>query len=477
MCSRLPLLFILFFAAPLLLHGQKKVATADLRSDLRFLQEAFYRGHPGVFKYNTRDSLDAFFNTLILRQRSDSVPWEQAQVSIRLAVSRLHDGHTSVETPFYDDSTRVIPFTVQVVQDRVYITGNYSGDSTLIKGTEIRKVNDNPVGLVLRLGRLIHTGDGYNTAFQDAIAPLFFARHNTLFFGVQPRNTLLVRLPSGLETTVTVGAIKRADLLQLLQVKSTSPKTNEPKPILKYKDMSLWRDTTSPDLLVLKMGGFPNGRYRRFYNKMFRLMDREKIQHLAIDLRYNTGGNVHNMGYLVGKILDEPFRYQYERQRRTPMGPYFNTKAKWIKAAIWMRYNLTLRMGRARNGDVQIRKWKVPRRKRHNFDGKVYVITNGYSFSSASMCASFLKNRGQALVIGSETGGSETGNCGGGYPVLRLPKTRFKVRFPLFYLRYEVGNIPPGRGVQPHFPVEYSLDDYLQKRDPDMEQLYRLIRT
>lgn len=124
---------------------------------------------------------------------------------------------------------------------------------------------------------------------------------------------------------------------------------------------------------------------------------------------------------------------------------------------------------------MKIRKRRFKPYRKHNFDGEVYVLANGWSFSSASMAASYLKHKGGAAVIGVETGGCETGNCGGGYPLLVLPNTRIKVRFPLNYVRYELDRPQLGRGVLPDWPVTYRAEDYLQRQDLEMLRLYKLL--
>jgi len=470
-CFRL-LLPVFLFAVPL--SAQNKIAVGDLRADLTFLQEALYHGHPGVFLFNTKDSLDDFFGQLRSRLHGDSVPYEQAQVSVRLALARIRDGHTTLETPFYDDSTRVLPLTTQVLGERVYVLGNYSGDTTLQRGSELLAVNGEPVADVVRIGRLLSCGDGYNRTFNDAIASVYFARYRTLLFGTRPVNQVTISVRDGPTAWRRIAAKTRADLLELIKIKVGKPHAR--KPLLHYKDMQLWRDTARSDLAILRIGDFPNGQYKKFYRRSFRLLADNKIGNLVIDLRYNTGGNIHNMDYLVSCIVDQRFGYRYERLRHTRMGPYFNWKASLIKGLTWMRYNLSPGYGCKRQGDLRIHTWNVKPRKRDNFNGKVLVLTNGWSFSSASMCASFLKNRSHAITIGTETGGNEAGNCGGGYPKLILPNTKFKIRFPLYHLRYDIGKPDVGRGVLPDYPTPYRMEDILEKKDLEMEMVYELLR-
>lgn len=467
----LVLLWLFSWAAQPL--AAQKMATADLRTDLSFLQKVVYQGHQGVFLFNTRDSLDRFFDDLRSHLQGDSVPIEQAMVSILLATARIRDGHTSVETPFFTNKTTVLPFTTTVIGDQVFIIGNYSGDTTLHRGTALKTINNIPVETVIRLGRLLHSGDGYNTSFTQSIASVYFARHYSLLFGTRPMNIVTTAQADGKITEHRVPGISRADLIKLLSVKGKRPPAD--RPVLKYRNMVLRRDTAFKDMAILQLGSFPNGHFKRFYRRAFRWLDDQSIRTLVLDLRYNTGGNVHNMGFLCAQILDQDLRYQYERQRHTRLARYFNTRGKINFALLWLKYNLTFRLKHARSGNTQVRKWRVKPHKKHNFNGQLMVLTNGWSFSSASMATSFLKNRGNAIVIGTETGGNEAGNCGGGYPKLTLPKSRFKIRFPVFHLRYDIGKKDIGRGVQPDYPTPYTIEAILSGSDLEMEQVYRLM--
>jgi hypothetical protein len=454
--------------------SQKKIATRDLRDDLSFLQEALYRGHPGTFLFNSRDSLDVFFKQMRDRLKGDSVPIEQAQVAIRIAVARIHDGHTSVETPFFNDKTQVLPLTTDVVGEHVYIHGNYSTDSTITAGQELLAVNDEPAAVVVRIGHLLSTGDGFNKTFSSAIAPYLFARYYTLLFGLHPVNRVRVVGSDGKPGEHRIASLSRAKMLALILAKR--PSKNKKQPVFKFKTMELWRDTLHADLAVLKLGGFPNGHFKRFYRRAFKWVADNRISNLVVDLRDNAGGNIYSMDYLVSQIVDQPFGYQYEQKKKLRMGRYFNLKAKINKGLSWMRYNISFRFGHRTEGGLRVHTIRFDPSRRNNFNGKVWVFTNGWSFSSASMCASFLKNKAGARVIGVETGGSETGNCGGTFPHLVLPNTRFKIRFPLYHLRYDVGKPDIGHGVQPDYPIVRQASDFLGNRDLEMERLYELLK-
>lgn len=452
----------------------RRLSSNAVRADLTFLQEALYRGHPGVFRFNPRDSLDVFFDRLRRQLPPDSVSYEQTQVLVRLAVARVRDGHTSVETAFYNEATRVLPVTTQVIDNKVFILRDYAGDTLRWRGAEIRAVNGIPARAVVEASRLMASTDGYNETFRDVTASVFFARNLRLLFGTPDTSRVELAWSDGRTETRRVLTRPRSEILALQQTRVARPPRHVP--VFKYKDTALYRDTLFPRLAVLKLGSFPDGRYKRFYRKTFRWLNKNDMEGLVVDLRFNTGGSLGNLEALLTRVLDERAVYQFERRRHVRLAPYFNRRASLVKALVWLRFDILPFYRHRRDGDLKIRAHTMKPHRRHNFDGKVFVLTNGWSFSSASMAASFLKNRAGAATIGAETGGGETGNCGGGYPKLVLPNTRIKVRFPLHYLRYDVGRPNHGRGVLPDFPTRYTIDHYLNGRDLDMEKVYELIR-
>lgn len=471
----------LFFvlALPTLVSAQSVSADA-LRSDLTFLQKALYKGHPGVFRYTSRDSMDMLFNHLRAEVTTDSATADQAQRLIRQAVAAVRDGHTSVQSPFFNDQTRVMPLNAQVVGGEVFVWRNYSGDTTLKRGSEILSVNG--VSAVDCLGRCrsVIFGDGFNTTFADQIASVYFARYVRLFEGDTALYSMESLDPQGLPHSHQLTSKSRAELqkLQETRIRETRRQPLPPRqaPIMFHRTMSLRRDTALPDVAVLTLGSFPNQGYRRFYREVFRWLHQQRIGTLVVDVRNNTGGNIRNMDRLVASITDEPFGYDYLRQRHTGMGRYFGPTARFTKALVWVKYNFQPGFRFRREGGMRVQRWRVKPRRQHNFNGKTFVLTNGWSFSSASMCASFLKNRAGARVVGTESGGAEWGNCGGGFPKLKLPNTGYKVRFPLFLLRYSVGRPDTGRGVMPDISTPYGIQDLLNGKDLEMEAIRRVLR-
>lgn len=117
-----------------------------------------------------------------------------------------------------------------------------------------------------------------------------------------------------------------------------------------------------------------------------------------------------------------------------------------------------------------------PKSKNH-FNGDLYILTNGGTFSLGSYVSTYLKHRGDATFIGSETGGGEFGSNAVINYDLTLPESGIRVDIPYYFLDHQ---IPKGKnfgqGVQPDHEIKYSIEDTLNNRDKEMEKVYELLK-
>jgi len=112
------------------------------------------------------------------------------------------------------------------------------------------------------------------------------------------------------------------------------------------------------------------------------------------------------------------------------------------------------------------------------FTGKLYVLMNGISFSSAADLVSNLKKTTDAIFIGEEAGGTYEGPTGGDNIVVQLPNSKIMIRIPP---NIQIGHMykkhPIGRGVLPTHPVKHTVKDIVNGRDLEMELARTSIQT
>ena len=72
--------------------------------------------------------------------------------------------------------------------------------------------------------------------------------------------------------------------------------------------------------------------------------------------------------------------------------------------------------------------------KKNHFDGHLYVLTGGNTFSAATLFAKTVRDQENVTIVGEETGGGAYGNTAWLIPEVVLPRTKVRFRLPLFRL-------------------------------------------
>lgn len=114
----------------------------------------------------------------------------------------------------------------------------------------------------------------------------------------------------------------------------------------------------------------------------------------------------------------------------------------------------------------------IPNKKR--FEGKVYVLIGGRTFSAGASFALFCKNEGIALV-GEETGGGYYTQTGG-YPIIyTLPHSKIKVLVPFVKVNRFVKDktLEKGRGILPDEEVRLTVQALIEGRDNQLDDVLK----
>ena len=115
-------------------------------------------------------------------------------------------------------------------------------------------------------------------------------------------------------------------------------------------------------------------------------------------------------------------------------------------------------------------------KKRNHFDGQVYIITGGNSFSATTLFASSLIKQDNVTVVGEETGGGAYGNSAWLIPDVTLPETSVRFRLPLFRLVIDKNYPKNGKGVQPEVEAKPTIDAIKRGVDFKLEKAMELIK-
>jgi len=453
---------------------EKKYSPPELQQDASVLSKVLLAMHPAIGIYKPREYYVALLDSFIQAQ-TDSLTEKQFRLRTKLLVDELHCGHTEVlySTAFYKEMNKLrpnySPYIFLPVEDKAYMIANLNKkqDSTIRKGSEIIKINGVPVDSMIRYAKRFISTDGFNQTAKQYYVQLGFNSYYLGLFGRPDIFEVEYRQGKTLKS-VKYPAIQPKTLPQLpLGPREDSLYIKHRNAKMAYRFLDENKKT-----MLLKIDKFSHRAYARSYRKVFRRAKRNKSENLVIDLRSNGGGSLANSYRLLSYLLDQSSTQTLQTAiRNYPYKKY--TKGNLAFKFTRFAYKVIGRKKTLHDTDNFIYTIK-PRRKNH-FDGKIFVLINGGSFSASCLVAGYLKAFNKATFIGEETGGAVEGCNAGITPFYKLPNTKIRVRVPAFRIVHDVCPAITGHGILPDHKIEYGLKDFLAKRDLELLKVKELL--
>lgn len=420
--------------------------TDSLLADLDILTTTIRENHPMMYMYTTR----AKFDNLAMRTAMQIKTGVSAPVfysSISRLISSVGCGHT-YPYPMDDMAARMkaiqdLPIQVVFVDSSLYVSAAHLKEYEPYVGQEIVSINDVPISRLITVSFQHIGADGLSRA-----AKAYGLEQNFNFY-----LNLILGSPGTLYFETSGGSF------------SVGFPTNFIKPKKNDLTAGFHELSEAPRSVLLTLPDFDAG--KPVIKKCFSYMKKEHTENLIIDLRDNKGGSGNIGAYLVSFIIDSTLTY-YLDKKVSPVRykEYLNQKEGMIVSNKFIMSDSLTRSYY----------FKVKPNKQCNFNGKVYVITNGGTFSTGAYAASVLKNAAGATVVGQETGGSEYAIGGGVIGRLVLPYSKLNVRFPLYKWRFNVTEENTGRGVKPDMIVKPDPESMASSNDRALAAVIGLIR-
>jgi len=215
--------------------------------------------------------------------------------------------------------------------------------------------------------------------------------------------------------------------------------------------------------------------FKKFIKTTFTQIQNSGIENLVIDLRYNTGGSDGNAAHLASYFFDKPFRYWDKIEVTEEL-------AKEIKGLVRIVYRKPIKEGetfRWKKGKLtnEFDYYLTQKPANINFKGATYILTNGLCMSSCSDFVAILSHNKKAVVVGEESGGGFQGNTSGIIPTAKIP-TGIQFTVPLQKYTNAVDLTKNyGHGTIPDFQITKRFEDWITKKDIEMEFVLQLINS
>lgn len=473
-----------------ILVGYNKLYDAQvLREDLNLYQRALETSHPALYWHISKDSLDAEFHRGYSKLSKPMAVSEFHKI-VRSITATIGDYHMDTRLPslyshVQKTNGKYFPFDITYSNGKGYILENKSNDPTIQVGSEIIKINNEPLDSITReLFKYIMIDNNTETfkyrRLENSFADYYFSFYDS------PKSFMLELDYEGKRKKVRVKALNANQI----EKNNLHKGQNENK-----KTKSFIQSTSEPLSLhffpesstaVLKIKIFSDGYIRdhgleftRYMDSTFLEIEERDIKNLVIDIRGNIGGSSGNGSYLFSYLTQEAFTEgRYMELKRIPL-KYWNfegiTDSKG-DTIVFKEEDFT----RTSEGRFRVKDYPTlqeVRPKKNSFKGNLYVLIDGLVGSQASSFASLVHHYKRGTFIGEETGGNYNGNTGGTWANLTLPNTKVEIQMFVFKILRFNDPSHESRGIIPDVPVRPTIKDKLNGIDLELETALQLIKA
>ncbi len=458
----------------------------ELTKDYTVFENILKEKHPSLYWYTDKEIMDEYFRCG-KEQLRDSMTEDEFKKIISYVTSKINCGHTSVQSSIrysrYADTLRrkIFPLAVKIWDENMVVLSNLNRNDSLIKrGSIIKKINGlDQKFIVDSLFRFI-SSDGYNLTnkYQALSNRGTFGNMYSGVFGIS--DNYEIEFLDSLNQTQTIivpayNPLQDSARNNIRPPGSSRAKKNRKKNLLKF-DRDLQIDSTGL-IARMNLNSFTRGLHlKKFFRYSFKKIKQEKIPDLVIDVRGNGGGGVGNSTSITKYISNTTFKIAdslYAVSRKNKQGKYIeNNLSHWL----FMLFSTRKKADGNYHFGYFERHFFKPKKKNH-FDGRVYIITGGNSFSATALFIQAVMKQDNVVVVGEETGGGSYGNSAWLIPDVTLPHTKLKFRLPLFRLVINKDQPKNGRGIFPEIESKPTVELIKNNIDFKYQKVLELIRA
>lgn len=472
------------------------LSAQQLKEDFAVFKNTLTTIHPGIYRYNTPESLEKDFAELEAKLNKPTAEGDFLILISQIA-NKIKCGHTYANPYNQSDNLKkaifnqknYLPFYFKIIDGKMIITANAASKNISI-GSEITKINGVAVKEIIEKLLTVTKADGNSTiehrinsidltrseaetyALFDLYFPLFFPVNDEIYdieatgFTTKKTATFSVLAMTKPERTAEMakryGATPTYDDGWKFEIQDNSTG------YLKIDNSITWR------LKTIK--------FKEFLANTFAELRTKKIKNLIIDLRSNGGGDM-DVGFELSRYLAKKKLVRYAESRRLvrnvsaqpEIAKNLDTYSDELKFAI--KNGVPAPMFRKFNDKffeiIGREDYPAVEPYANNFIGQAFIIADSSNASATFQFLDFVKTNKLAKIIGQTSGGNKQGINGGNYFFLYLPNSRIEIDIPVYFQ----SPMKPQKdeSIIPDIMVQKDVSDVGNNFDRELDIVKRLI--
>ena len=459
----------------------KKYSVSELKADFNVFRENLERLHIGLYSYATKSVLDEQLDQI---ESAFDKPMTALELFNRLRhINKfIGNAHTTIAPPkaIWDGvktNLPIFPFEVYWDDDSLFVRKNLSKDQSIEDGSEIEMINGRSVKEIFREMKELIRRDGYNKSYPSKRASYSFSLIYAVQFGMPDTFEIRLKPLSGKVKLAKVEPLGTDKLNENHLVKYKKPRIEWGNTKDRALNLSIDGDIATMTVrsfqidLIKKKGQ----KWKKFFKRSFKEVNKKGINHLIIDLRDNNGGQPEPTIELLRYLHNKPFTIYKSitaKVDKIPKKSYFlrDGSIESFANINWKKSGEVFSLND--RGEFEIHK---PAKTRYR--GELYVLINAFTNSATGTFAGQLRSLTSAVFIGDETGGNPNQTVARQIVKMELPNSKVRVSIPLVLSIKNVNFKNQGRGVIPDHTIIPTIRDVLIGKDVVMDFTNRLIKT
>ena len=472
--------FLLFYCCkPHAQQQQQLLTVQQLQSDYDSLRNALEEAHSGLYRYSTKDEVNRIFDRYRSQLDHPMTTLQFASVITGL-LPELRDGHLRLELDAVTTSklanAKLFPLRVVTEGEKLIVLFNDTPDDHLIQpGMEITSINGHQPADLIKLFMSKISGDGFIETAKRKRAERSFGTLYWILIGADSIFNITAKDVAGKTLTAKLNGVLTTDRDKSSGANSVNSQIRKNIDAMQWAKDNISLRLINKEVAALRIKSFSG---QNFYNEIdntFRAIKDQQIKSLILDLRGN-GGGVDNYGaYIVAQFMEKPFRY-FDHIRMSSIDPSFtqlrqesidNFRSGTIPDNSG-GYLLTTKLHEALGEQAP---------GKNPFIGKLVVLEDGGTFSTAADVMALLRHLTNAIFVGEESGGSYDGNTSGASARFIFPNSKFMLNVNMWdYYNAVKPAKNKGRGTIPDFAVPIAVNELLKGVDAQWEKAMQIAK-